>query len=761
MARSTRGGARSSRAGSRAARTQRGGLFRVFRAIGGEGRAWWVKTIRWFAFLGLMGIITGAATFFVLYQAINIPDANADFQTQTTRVYYSDGVTEIGSFATQNRESITLDQIPETMQAAVIAAEDRSFYNNNGIDLRGIIRALRNNATSGSTQGASTITQQYVKILYLTQERTYTRKVKEAILSLKVARQLSKDEILEGYLNTVYYGNGAYGVQVAAKTYYGKPASELTVPEAAALATIINSPTAFDPYSEGGQERMLGRYQYVIDGMAKVGAITPEEAAQFSQALPAFQPQQVSNRFGGTNGYLLSMVQKEMADLKFSETDVNGRGLRITTTFDAPRQAEAVESVQKVAPQNLPELNEALVSVEPGTGAVRALYGGPDFLVSQINWATQGTQPGSTFKIFAVIAGLEDGFSLKTSLNGNSPYRIGGAEIENQGDSGGASFGTRDLTFATAKSVNTAFIDLTEQMSDGGNISVGAEKIKEAALEAGIPQSTVDRIDPVAVTSLGFAPVAPIDMANAYATIVAGGLRAKWYVVEKVTSAGGEVLHQHEVKTERTIASDVAADTLAAIQGVVNSAEGTGRSAQTVCPTAGKTGTATAGEGRDVRVSSSWFVGATPKLATAVMYNRGDGNDQLDGYLRPFFGGRFPATTFKTYMDQAVDRKDCGTFIPAANKKATKGTQFKPPPPTCPEGQQLTPDQNACEPIPVVPTPEPTPTPTPSPTPTPTPTVGTPGGPVDPTRPQVSEANCVAAGGTWRPSFLGQPCRFN
>ena len=698
--------------------TERGGIFKVFRSIGGEGRAWWVKTLRWFAFLAVAGFATGALAFFIVYRSIDIPDPNAEFQTQTTKVYFSDGTSELGEFAEQDRENVDLDQVPASMQAAVIAAEDRSFYTNRGIDFKGIVRALRDNTTSGRIEGgASTITQQYVKILYLTQERTYTRKVKEAVLSLKIHNQLSKSEILEGYLNTVYYGNGAYGVQVAAKTYFNKDVAELTVPESAYLATVINSPTFYDPYTpaclaDGASaecqtetasrdERLLPRYNYVIEGMEKSGAITADEASQFTDVLPAFSPLTVSNRYAGPNGYLLKMVENDMAKQEFSDSQVQGGGLRIVTTFDPNLQQAAVDAVNEVSPQGLEGLHTGLASVEPGTGAVRALYGGPDFLADQFNWATAKVQPGSTFKMFAVIAALEDGFSLETRLNGNTPYRIGGGEVKNAGDSGGASYGTLDLERATAKSVNTAFIDLTVQMSDGSDVSVGAQKILDAAVQAGIPQSTVDAIDPVAVTSLGYAGVAAIDMANAYATVAASGNKAEWYVVQSVSSAEGSVLYEHTAQVEQAVPADVAADTLAALQGVTGSG-GTGTAGRTVCPTAGKTGTATAeGAGGETVTSAVWFVGATPKLATAVMYNRGDGNDELDGFLRPAFGGGYPAETFKAYMDEAVNPDDCGTFPKPANIDGEKGEVFTPPPPTCGPTEQLNGDQSGCEPRPV------------------------------------------------------------
>jgi membrane peptidoglycan carboxypeptidase len=660
----------------------------------------WQQVLRWTGALSVSGLVLGAITFFALYQFIDIPDANADFETQTTNVYYSDGKHKLGTFATQDRENVTLDKVSEDMQAAVIAAEDRTFYSNRGIDIRGIIRAARDNAQSGAiTGGGSTITQQYVKILYLSQDQSYIRKIREAILSIKIHNQLSKQEILEGYLNTIYFGNGAYGVQVASRTYFDKPASELDVQESAALATILNRPSFYDPYSDGGKDRMMPRYEYVIDGMVKAGGISAADGDAAKGELPTFAKQKDNNRFKGPNGHLLRLVQQQMGELEFTDAQLLGGGLKITTSIGYQKQQDAIRAVETVRPPGLKKLHTAIASVQPGTGAVKAMYGGPDYLKNQLNWATSGTQPGSTFKVFALVAALEDGFSLRTRLNGSSPIDVGGNTIENQGDSGGQSFGPVTLERATQKSINTAFVDLTQQLgtdqdatpapagSSGtqtaGDITVGTEKIREAANQLGVPQSVLDKFDPAAaVTPLGYVPVAPVDMANAYATLAAGGKKADWYVIEKVQDPSGATLHEHERSNEQTIPEDVAGDAVKALQGVVNSgAGGTGSRGRTLCPTLGKTGTATAGSDNNQHVSSSWFAGATPKLATAVMYNRGVGNEDLEGYLVPFFGGTYPAMTFKAYMDAAINPADCGTFPPPGNITSTRGVIVRAPEP--------------------------------------------------------------------------------
>lgn len=656
----------------------------------------------------------GLASFGALYAAIGIPDPNAEWEAEVTNVYYSDGETKIGRFQTQNREAIAFDQMPESAKAAVIAAEDRSFYENRGISITGMTRAFFRNLTTDTLQGGSTITQQYVKVLYLNQDRSswrkYWRKIKESIISLKLYNQQSKNEILEGYLNTIYFGNGAYGVETAAQTYFKKNASELTIPESAALATIINNPSAFDPYSDGGADRMMGRYQYVLDGMALEGAISRTDAEKYKAELPEFKPLSKENRFGGWRGHLLRMVEIELKEQGFTDAQINGGGLKVITTFDKKAQEAAVEAVESVRPADKPELNIGLASVEPGTGATRALYGGNDFIKSQLNWATLGTQPGSTMKVFAVHAALQNGYSLKTKLNGKTPYKFpNGDSVSNAGDSGGKGYGTLDLMKATRSSVNTAFVDLTMQMNNG------PEKIWNAALEAGIPQSTMDKIDKVPVIALGFAPIAPIDMANAYATYAAEGQRAEWYTLEKVIQDGDVVSYEHTVTVRQAVGRDVAADVTAALRGVVSG--GTGGRGATQCPTAGKTGTATFRKTptSPSYPSAAWFVGYTPRLATAVSYTRGKyGNEITQGYLASYYGGFYPAMTFSKYMRNATSGLPCLPFPKPANIKATQGTEINSPSPS---------------PIPsisVEPQPSPTPTPsqstTKSPSSTPTPT---------------------------------------
>jgi membrane peptidoglycan carboxypeptidase len=647
--------------------------------------------VKWLAIVGLVGILAMAAAFVVVYQTTDIPEPNEDFQAQTSFVYYADGKTEVGSFATQNRESISLDEMPQTMQDAVVAAENRSFWSDKGIDPRGILRAAFSNASGNATQGASTITQQYVKILYLNQERSYQRKIKEAVLSLKVQRTQSKKQILEGYLNTIYFGRGAYGVQAAAQAYFDKDAKDLTLKESAVLASVLNNPSHFDP--ENGRDSrkdLKERYAYVLNGMADAGTITAEEAEKAAKKLPAFPVIKAESKYGGQRGHMLTLVRDEMHERGFTDEEIDGQGLRITTTYTQSAMDAAEQGVLAERPEGFKdkELHIGVASVEPGTGALRGFYGGQNYLDSQINWAVAGGMVGSSIKPLTVATALQNGYSLKDTFDGNSPYEFpDGLEVVNEGPGDGNDYGDQvDLTYATEQSINTAFVDMSSSMTDGPDKIVetankaGIPPAKATSRYPGIPDRSVD-LEADALVTLGKARISPINMANAYATIANGGERADVHVINKVEDKDGKVLYSYKQHTtqafedfedgvdvttetgEKATGEDIAADTSYALQQVV--LHGTGANAQALGrPAAGKTGTATNDDGE---VSSSWFVGYTPQLATAVMYVRGDGDDQLDGWLPSYFGAEYPTRTWAAVMTKDMEGVDEVAFPEPSN----------------------------------------------------------------------------------------------
>ncbi len=622
------------------------------------------RLMRWLALAFLALVVLGGAAFAVGYAATDIPDPNQDFTAQTTFVYYAGGQDEIGRFASQNRTSIPLSDVPQHVQDAVIAAEDRTFYTNKGIDPKGILRAAFSNAQGNSTQGASTITQQYVKVFYLSQERTLTRKVKEAFVSLKLQRQQSKDEILQGYLNTIYFGRGAYGIQAAAQAYFDRDAKDLTIKQGAVLASVLNSPASLDPAGgRDNKQRLKGRYSYVLGGMASRGDISAGQAERATKRLPTFPKTRSDNRYGGQKGHMLTLVRKQLRKNGFSEEEIDRGGLKVTTTFTRNAMDAAAKAVLDQKPQGLKKLHVAVATVDPQTGALRGMYGGQDYLKSQINWATAGGSPGSAFKPFALTAGLKDGYSLKSTFQGNSPYQFpGGGTVVNEGPGNGNDYGAKvSLTKATEQSINTAYIDLTESMSDG------PRKILDTAVDMGIPRSAPG-LKATSGISLGSVTVSPIDMANSFGTIADGGNAKKWYVISQVSDANGKSQFKAPVKKKQVVPNDIDRDVSYALQQVVKA--GTGRNALALGrPAAGKTGTATNGDGD---VSSSWFVGYTPQLATAVMYVRGDGNDALNGYMPSYFGADFPTRTWTETMRETLDGQPVEQFPPPANVKAKK-----------------------------------------------------------------------------------------
>ncbi|GAB3990898.1 transglycosylase domain-containing protein [Nocardioides marmoraquaticus] len=650
------------------------------------------RIAKWTLVTGLVLALVLAGIFYFTYRNTEIPSANAAYEAQATYVTY-DGGGRIGTFAEQNRQSVPLSEIAEPMQDAVVAAEDRTFYTNSGIDPRGILRAAFSNARGNATQGASTITQQYVKLLYLNQERTLERKAKEAFLSLKVQQQTSKQEILEGYLNTIYFGRGAYGVQAAARAFFDKPASELNVSQSAMLAAVLNSPSGLSPdESDETRSRLLGRYQYVVDGMVDMGTLDSSRADRIRDRLPKIVERSSDNAYGGQRGFMLTMVKDELQRLGFDEQTIDTGGLRVETTMTRQAMDANRDGVAAQRPEGLRGLHVASASVDNATGGLLGFYAGQDYLDSQLNWARIGGSPGSTFKMFALAAGLDAGYGLRSTFDGNAPYTFdSGGEVGNQGEGTGTNFGSAiSLLTATENSVNTAFADLTDALPGG------PKDVLDMAVKMGVPRNAPG-LEPNNAIALGSATVGPISMASAYSTIATGGTHRDVHVVKRVTRvADGSVLYKAPRDAERAVPDDVAADVSYALQQVVTSGTG-GNAALSDRPVAGKTGTATNADGN---VSSSWFVGYTPQVTTAVMYVRGQGNEALDGFLPTFYGGQYPALTFRDVMGRIMTGLDVQDF----------------PPPVFAEG---TPPESGHEPYTPPPEPEPEPEPEPSESPSP------------------------------------------
>ena len=608
--------------------------------------------IRATVFIGGFGFIAGAVLFALAYFTVDIPDPNAYVNSQSTIIQYSNGE-EIGRVGTQNRQIIPLAKIPLNIRHAVLAAEDRGFYSNRAFSVTGIARAIFNNLKGGSLQGGSTITQQYAKTAFLTPSRTIQRKIKELVISIKLENQLSKDQIFENYLNTIYFGRGSYGVMTASQQYFNRNVDQLTNAQAAVIASILRSPGLYDPaFKKGNEARLIARFEYVKTGMVDAGWLDEKDAAKMM--FPTVAPRSTSGQLSGPKGHIIEAVQKELAKLGFSQEQLLVGGLVIKTTLDQKAQQSAVDAVNKFYPSKAPDnLHIGLVAIRPGTGEIVALYGGRDYLARQLSDATQSIAlAGSTFKPFAIVAALEQGIPLTSMWNGDSPQVFDDAgkpyEVSNYGDEG---WGQIDLLYATKHSINTVFVPL--------GIKVGPTAVVDVARRAGIPESIAMMPTPSVV--LGVASPHVIDVANAYATFAAQGIKSKPYLVAQVMGPNKGILYEAKAETQEVFSKEVMADLTYALKGVVTG--GTGAAALALGrPAAGKTGTSQSN-------ASAWFSAYTPQLAASVALFRDSASESLNGIggLTSVTGGTFPARIWTAFMKGALKGQEIMDFPAPSN----------------------------------------------------------------------------------------------
>ena len=593
-------------------------------------------------FLGGFGFVAGSTLFVLAYFTVDIPNPNDFVNTQSTIIQYSNG-SEIGRIGAQNRTIVPLAKIPLHLRQAVLAAENRNFYSEHAFSFSGFARAVIDNVkTLGRGGGGSTITQQYAKTAFLTQERTITRKIKELVIAIKLENQLSKDQILENYLNTIYFGRGSYGVETASQQYFNRSAKQLNLAQSAVIASILRSPGYYDPqYSENNMKRLQARFQYVLDGMVKAGWV--DEAKAKSTKFPTIMPGTSEGWLSGPKGYLIEMVRAELVKRGFTDDQLMKGGLIVKTTFDQKAQTSAVAAVAKLTPKGAPEnLHIGLVAIRPGTGEIIALYGGADYVKRQLNDATQSIAlAGSTFKPFALAAGLEAGIPLTSMWNGDSPQFFDDAgkpyEVNNYGDEG---WGQVSLLTATSHSINTIYVPL--------GIKVGPDRVVDVARRAGIPDSVAMMPTPSVV--LGAASPHVIDVAVAYATFASNGVYAAPWFITEVNGSNGGVLYQAASPSPNTVFSkEVMADLTYGLQEVVKNGTATFGTAGLGRPAAGKTGTSE-------QNASAWFAGYTPQLSAAVAMFRDDATQTLNGIggLNSVTGGTFPAKIWTAFMKGAL-----------------------------------------------------------------------------------------------------------
>ena len=595
------------------------------------------RILKWtlgiFAFLAVSGI----AAFAYLYTTPDGPQPGAMARAHKTTVYYADGTTPIGSYAEQNREIIDCSTLPKYVGNAIVASENRSFYQDNGLDIKGIGRALFNNVTQGTRQGGSTITQQYAERYYLGETTSYTGKLREALLALKITQTQDKDTILCNYMNTIYLGRGAYGIQAAAQNYFGKSAKDLTLPEAAMLAGIIPAPSTWDPAVNPDEAEI--RFKRVLNIMEEDEYISAKEHA--AATMPTTIQYAQENVYSGPKGYLLNMVKSELvANKAFTEEELETGGYKIVTTIDKSKQDLMYQVASPTAGDKaLPEgVQVGGISVNPKDGSIISLYAGDDYLKHQLNNVSQSTfQVGSTMKVFTLLGAIQDDVSLNTTFNGNSPRTFSsvGKSVAN---SGYVSYGTVNLYSAVAHSVNTVFMDLNQHVT--------AKKTAEIAHSAGIT-GKID--DTTTFNALGVDALSALDLTRGYATIANDGNKPTLHIVGTVNSSTGKELYKASTKTEQVFDANDVALLQKALTGTIR--YGTGKAANSISNTlAGKSGTA-----NDDTAAS--FVGFTPSVLTTfgIWYPGSDGSAQkVPTFSGHPHGSGYPAHLFAEYMGQAL-----------------------------------------------------------------------------------------------------------
>ena len=610
-------------------------------------------------------------------------DSLGDFATRSY-VYGTDGTPLATLFGPENRQPVPLDAIPPTVVDAVLAVEDAAFWEHSGVNVAAIARALLSNVDAGGvSQGGSTITQQLVKNALLTSDITINRKIREAAMALELERLLSKEEILETYLNTVYFGAGSYGVQAAAETYFGKPVTDLGWGEGALLAALIANPSRFDPFNN--PDAALRQRRIALDQIVGEGHLSAEQADELAATplpedrcadtvvvLPQCQVDQVAPSTG--NYFVEDVRQQLLSDPRYGLGDtpqqradrLYGGGLRITTTLDPAMQVAAEESVARVVPENSLGVTAALVSMDTESGAVRAMVGGPGYEAYRYNVVSHlpGRQTGSTFKTFVLLTALNQGAVPADSVDGGGSFPNPGGTPDPYPISGvGGS-----LTSITAGSSNGAYVRL-------GQI-VGLRNVADTAERLGLRTDFGEF--PISLP-LGTLLTTPIDMASAFSAIANGGVRNPWHLIERIEDASGEVIYEHTPEPTRALTRQTACLATNVLTEVVRSGTAT-RARLPNQVAAGKTGTTE-------KNADAWFVGFTPYLTTAVWMGNPDENvsmANLGGVAN--FGGTYPAAVWRDFnvgYHESREPRDfprCdptrpGTKIDSAGQLATLGAR--------------------------------------------------------------------------------------
>jgi membrane peptidoglycan carboxypeptidase len=624
-----------------------------------------------------IGTLASICMIGVAYAMVKVPSVNADATVQGSTIYYSDGKTVMGKLGS-SRTIVSLSQISKPMQDAALAAEDRKFYNESAISPTGIARAVINNVSGGDTQ-------QYVKNAYLNSQRTFSRKFKEIFIAVKVGKQQDKKTILQNYLNTIYFGRGANGIEAAAQAYYGVHASQLTVPQAAVLAGSIKQPDSgdgssyYDPRSTGKQHiDAISRYDFVLDGMVKMGNLSPADYAKYKDHPQMTLKNRGGATYAGQKGYLIQRVKNALRNMKFTDLELQTKGLKIYTTWDKDLQAKAKVAVEhNLKVHRMPaDTRVGLVSINPKNGEIEAAYGGKDYLKRFVDDAFYATaQVGSGFKPYVLATALSQNIGLKSQFDASAPAyfdtkgdRVSASDpdaFQVHNDEGNPVQPVVDLIRATQMSYNTVYVPL--------GFKAGSDNVLSLAEKAGLPRDAMKPDVGLSGFFLGQSSMSPLNQATGYATIANDGEYIRPHTIRRVLDSQGHPYLQQKWKTvERHRAFDpkVAHDVQYAMQAVLRS-PGTGvRAALPGRVAAGKTGTTNENK-------AAWFNGFTPnQLVTSVGMWRFDDavtkgkhkhparnpSMQNVGGLARINGGDYPAQIWHDYMTSALAGKQVTSF---------------------------------------------------------------------------------------------------
>lgn len=597
-----------------------------------------------------VGFVLSVAGFGVAYAMLpgaNEMGAKEGADDFATTVSFENGDEAVTLGAT-NRTEVDSEQIPPEVISGVLGSEQRKFYEEAGVSVTGTMRAL---LSGGEKGGGSTITQQMARNYYsgLSKDRTVVRKAKEIVIALKLGNQLSKEQILEQYLNTIYFGRGAYGIQAASQAYFEKDVEDISAAEGAFLGAIIQQPGNFQNVQEGSEmeEILRDRWEYAVEGISVLHDESPKHGMPKEETKKLEFPETVDynpdERFEKEyTGFIKKAVTQELKDrYDLTAQDIATGGYTVQTSLDEDLMQAAGKAFDKGLPEGMPEeTKEGLASVDPATGEIRAFHGGGDWTADNNDSLTHRAQAGSAFKPYVLATGLKQGIGLRSKFDGDSPQDFPGIgePIQNNNDN---SYGPVSLVESTAKSINTSFVQLA--------IETGPEKVNQSASDAGIPEEQFETAQLGPNIALGTYQVTALDQASGFSTFANKGVHMPRHMVTSLKTAdGGEEPPNDADQLEvgkRAFSADVAADATHAMTKVAEDSEAALPDGRAV---AGKTGTSNSAK-------SAWFVGYTPQLSTAVGLSRGDGKKLDIPGVRNIYGGTTSAKVWREFMITAME----------------------------------------------------------------------------------------------------------